>query len=103
MEPDDFLVANTLDYISQYVRETDRPGEAEGFFGRALEVRDAIREPDDLSISCTLNALGWRRQQADQPGEVATFSNRELEIRDAPINPKNCLLPTRCALLGAAF
>ena len=65
MEPDDVLVVNTLDFIGQCVREVGRPGEAEGFFKRAPEIRDAKGEPDDLSITCTLNALGWCRQHAD--------------------------------------
>lgn len=58
--------------LGRCAREVGRPAEAEVFFKRELEIREAKLEPGDLSVANTLYELGscarrasrWRNEEA---------------------------------------
>lgn len=72
-KPKELSVANTLCAIGRCVLEASRPGQAEAFFKRELEIREAKMGLYDMSVAEAVYALGQCGRNAGLPGEAGRF------------------------------
>lgn len=74
-----------------YSRYIWRPGEAEGFFKRALEMREAKMAPDknNRSVFSTLHGLMQLARETEISGEGDVFYKLAADILEEKMGPAN--------------
>lgn len=82
-------LAVTQHKLGQSLREALQPKEAEDFFRRSLEIKEANVGPDDLGSGSTLYEMGRCIREQGRPAEAADVFRRALHIREANLGERD--------------
>lgn len=78
----DLRLATTLNNLAAACDSLGKVAEAEGFYKRALEIREQALGPGDPAVAKSLNNLAAFYQYDSQAGAVEPLLKRALEIRE---------------------
>ena len=73
-------VVTHLNNLSEVLRATNRPGEAETLFRRALVIKEASQSTDHPDVAAHLNNLAEVLRATNRPGEAEPLMRRALAI-----------------------
>jgi tetratricopeptide (TPR) repeat protein len=85
--PNDPRVAIHLNNLAQFLKNTNRLGEAEPLMRRALAIDQASRRPDHPDVAIHLHNLAALLQATNRLGEAEPLMHRALSIAEAFYGP----------------
>ncbi len=85
--PNDFRIAAGLNNLAQFLKSTNRLGEAESLMRRGLAIAEASFPPDDPRNLTYLHNLAALLQATNRPREAEPLARRALAIAEANYGP----------------
>ena len=80
-------VATALNNLAELLRATNRPGEAEPLYRRALAIDERSLGPDHPDVARDLNNLAQLLRATNRPGEAEPLYRRALAIDERSLGP----------------